>query len=161
MDAATGKLQTLQDLRAFALGGNAYFTIRSKRTNTRYTYRLRQPKKRLTLHSEAEVLFASVLTGADNTSSYSYIGAVWHTPALNSWKLMRKAKPSPYYSRAPAPSVAALEWLLGVLGTGRADLFERCEVWHEGRCGRCGRKLTVPESIASGFGPECAGKVNH
>jgi hypothetical protein len=29
-------------------------------------------------------------------------------------------------------------------------------VWHEGRCGRCGRKLTVPESIESGFGPECA-----
>jgi len=28
-------------------------------------------------------------------------------------------------------------------------------VFHEGACGRCGRTLTVPESIASGFGPEC------
>jgi hypothetical protein len=33
------------------------------------------------------------------------------------------------------------------------------EIWHEGRCGRCSRKLTVPESLKSGFGPECAGKV--
>jgi hypothetical protein len=29
------------------------------------------------------------------------------------------------------------------------------EFWHEGRCGRCGRRLTVPDSIASGYGPEC------
>jgi hypothetical protein len=28
-------------------------------------------------------------------------------------------------------------------------------VWHEGSCARCGKKLTVPESIESGFGPEC------
>ena len=33
------------------------------------------------------------------------------------------------------------------------------EVWHEGRCGRCNRALTVPESIASGIGPECAKHV--
>jgi len=29
------------------------------------------------------------------------------------------------------------------------------EIWHEGRCGRCNRKLTVPASIALGIGPEC------
>ena len=29
------------------------------------------------------------------------------------------------------------------------------ELWHEGRCGRCGRKLTDPASIEAGFGPEC------
>ena len=31
------------------------------------------------------------------------------------------------------------------------------EVWHEGRCGKCGRKLIVPESIARGIGPEKGG----
>lgn len=39
--------------------------------------------------------------------------------------------------------------------TAGQDLPE-CEVWHEGRCGRCGRKLTVPESIETGIGPDCA-----
>lgn len=33
---------------------------------------------------------------------------------------------------------------------------EGFEFWHEGRCGKCARRLTVPESIAQGFGPECA-----
>jgi len=33
------------------------------------------------------------------------------------------------------------------------------DVHHEGRCGRCNRKLTVPESIENGLGPECAGKM--
>ncbi len=28
-----------------------------------------------------------------------------------------------------------------------------------GRCGKCGRKLTVPESILSGIGPTCLGKM--
>jgi hypothetical protein len=32
------------------------------------------------------------------------------------------------------------------------------EIWHSGRCGRCSRRLTVPESIAAGIGPDCAGK---
>jgi hypothetical protein len=36
---------------------------------------------------------------------------------------------------------------------------EQLEIWHEGRCARCNRRLTVPASIASGFGPECAGKA--
>jgi len=30
------------------------------------------------------------------------------------------------------------------------------ELMHEGRCGRCGRPLTRPESIQSGIGPICA-----
>ena len=30
------------------------------------------------------------------------------------------------------------------------------EFWHEGRCAACARRLTVPESIERGLGPECA-----
>ena len=29
------------------------------------------------------------------------------------------------------------------------------KVHHEGKCGRCGRKLTTPESCLRGIGPEC------
>jgi len=31
------------------------------------------------------------------------------------------------------------------------------QFWHEGRCGRCGRLLSNPDSIQRGLGPECAG----
>jgi hypothetical protein len=33
------------------------------------------------------------------------------------------------------------------------------EFWHEGRCAACARRLTVPQSIATGFGPECAARL--
>ena len=26
------------------------------------------------------------------------------------------------------------------------------EIWHEGKCGKCGRTLTVPDSIINGLG---------
>jgi hypothetical protein len=32
------------------------------------------------------------------------------------------------------------------------------EFWHEGRCAACARRLTVPQSIATGFGPDCAAR---
>jgi hypothetical protein len=41
------------------------------------------------------------------------------------------------------------------VGRGR-DLPENIEFYHLGRCGRCGRKLTDPESINRGLGPKCS-----
>lgn len=35
------------------------------------------------------------------------------------------------------------------------------EVMHVGKCSRCGRKLTNPESISIGLGPECMKKTNY
>jgi len=32
------------------------------------------------------------------------------------------------------------------------------EVEHSGFCGRCGKRLTTPESLLTGLGPVCAGK---
>jgi hypothetical protein len=46
---------------------------------------------------------------------------------------------------------------LGML-TANHDLPEQTKVYHEAKCARCGR-LTVPESIESGFGPHCLGKA--
>ena len=37
----------------------------------------------------------------------------------------------------------------------RGVLPEALRVLHHGRCGRCGRKLTTPESIRLGLGPVC------
>ena len=33
-----------------------------------------------------------------------------------------------------------------------------CQVWHEGRCAHCSRRLTDPVSIEHGIGPICRGK---
>lgn len=49
-------------------------------------------------------------------------------------------------------------WALGLTWAGRQEP-EGYVIKHAGRCGRCGRILTVPESIDLGLGPECAGRV--
>lgn len=123
----------------FIRGGNATFTITSKATGKRFTYRVRRPKA-----DPTAPLFASLLTGPDNETSYTYIGIVSETGL----RATRGSKVS-----TDAPGFRALEWFIRHLDTDQVDMC------HEGRCGRCGRKLTVPESVASGFGPECLGKT--
>ena len=48
------------------------------------------------------------------------------------------------------PSIAAFAVAFRMLASG--VMPNSLEVIHSGRCGRCARKLTVPESVASGFG---------
>jgi DNA-directed RNA polymerase subunit RPC12/RpoP len=43
--------------------------------------------------------------------------------------------------------------------TGNHDLPEQIKVYHEAKCARCGHRLTVPESIETGFGPNCLEKA--
>jgi hypothetical protein len=130
----------------FVLAGNATFTLRSRKTGTRFTYRVRRS-------DDGRIHFVSVLTGSDNEHSYSYFGYIRHSVA----------GPTFFYGNAKAritrdaPSCRAFEWTFAHLI--RDTIPDSLEIWHEGRCGRCGRKLTVPESIETGFGPECAGKV--
>lgn len=59
-----------------------------------------------------------------------------------------------------APSALAFRWFFKRLSEGR-DLGgpRGVTVRHEGRCGRCGRTLTVPASIDSGIGPDCAERM--
>lgn len=129
-------LSTAKQARAFVLGGNARFTLRSKASGARYTYRLRSTK-------DKRILFARLL--ADN--HYTYLGYV------RNGEFRLSAKSSMTMESSP---VAALAWTLKHLGAGH--LPDTLEIWHDGHCGRCGRTLTVPASIASGFGPEC---INH
>lgn len=60
-----------------------------------------------------------------------------------------------------AQSAQAFRWVFARLAAGQ-DLVageHSVTIRHEDRCARCGRTLTVPASIDSGFGPQCAEKV--
>jgi hypothetical protein len=130
-----------QDAAKFALAGNAVFTIVSTRTGTRFTYRVR------VCENDATLYFVQVLTGPDNTSDYKYLGIIRR--GVFFWT--KKSSIA-----RDAPSSKAFEWFWA--HTMRGDLAG-VDIHHEGRCGRCGRPLTVPESIQSGFGPECINKL--
>lgn len=142
----SGQLTTPQDVRKFVLGGNATFTIESVGTGTRFTYKVSASKDEGTRTGRG-VFLVSLLTGPDNTSDYAYLGIIPKDDPM-SFRLTAKSR-----AGADAASVKAFTWLWRQVSTGR--LPASVKVWHEGSCGRCGRTLTVPESIASGFGPEC------
>lgn len=60
---------------------------------------------------------------------------------------------------ADAPSAAGFRAVFERLQAGDPTLASKCDIRHEGKCGRCGRALTRPESIDTGLGPECAAKM--
>ena len=118
------------DRLRFMLAGNATFTIVSKKTGVRFTYKVKASK---------DVHFVSLLTSPDE---YTFLGTIFEGSKF-------------VYGRRSliaidAPSVQAFTWFWQDVETPRVDFF------HAGKCGRCGRELTVPESIESGLGPECA-----
>ena len=139
------RLHTADASRDFMLGGNATVTLVSTKTGTRFTYKIRA-------NDEGDVFFVSLLSGPDNESDYRYLGRIARGVFWQGRKVPKPGDVGP-----DAPSSLAFKWAWERLAEG--VLLDSLEIWHEGRCGRCARKLTVPSSIASGFGPECAGKV--
>lgn len=138
---------TNEATRTFLYAGHAVFTITSLKTGQSFTYKLTVPRDPSS--GEEGPLFAAVLTGPDNTRDYTYIGLV---SGYNTRKVLLKCtKGSKIFG--DAPSYKALVWFLNNVGSPLVQFR------HEGRCGRCGRALTVPSSIDSGLGPECAGRV--
>lgn len=134
-------------LLGFVFGGNATFTLLSEATQTRFTYKVTARKE----NTDGRVIhFVSLLRGPDNTQDYAYMGCIIDK---KTFKLTGKSRVS-----EGAKSVVAFSWLLDRLVSGKG-VPAGAHFYHAGRCARCGRKLTVPESIESGFGPECASRV--
>lgn len=125
----------------FALAGNATITLESENTNKRFTYKIVQAD------DNENVYFVKLLTGPDNEQDYQYVGCYFKDTgkfrAHKKWREMDKF--------SWPPSLRAISFFFEKLD----DIPSKLHVYHEGRCGRCGRKLTTPESVESGFGPEC------
>ncbi|MEI6586709.1 MAG: DUF6011 domain-containing protein [Sediminibacterium sp.] len=119
----------------FILGGNATTTLVG--ASNRYTYKIKKAKK-------GDIYFVSVLVGGNNETDYKYIGCISDSKG--------------YFTTAKSGFVGmaqslAFGFVYSRLKQGIID--SRTQVWHEGKCGRCGRKLTTPQSIDIGFGAEC------
>ena len=146
-----GRLTLNADVERFALAGNATLTVVSLKTNLRYTFKVRKPDD---FKVERPMWFVSTLTGADNERDFGYIGQIKLIGGLYRYERGRKCWTTCY----PQSEAFAWFWKQTTLRT-EPEVHGSIEVWHEGRCGKCGRKLTVPSSIDSGFGPECGEKV--
>lgn len=137
------------DIKTFITSGNATGTLASQKSGMHFTYKFRAAK------SDPNLFFVSLLTGSDNEKDFSYLGLLRvHAGSGHlGFNTTKKSCAGPL-----ARSAMGLKWMLAKLNRGQ-DLGPSAKFQHEGRCGRCGRKLTHPESIESGLGPECATKV--
>lgn len=144
--------------RTFVLAGDAIFTVTlpadfaaRHKIPGHYTFRV---KHKPADSQWTEAWFVELLAGPDNTDDFDYVGKL--DPQTGSVRLTRKSRYSP-----DAMVVRVLRRVLSRLWA--ADLGPVREagfaVAHAGRCGRCGRTLTEPESIATGIGPVCRDKL--
>jgi Family of unknown function (DUF6011) len=142
------KFATIADAKEFALAGSAIFTLESLRTGEHFTYKVRAKQVAGPIRADyqpGQVYFVSLLSGPDNENDYFYLGLIRD----GRFFLTGKSR-----CTANAPSFKAFSFFWD-----SAALHPQLVVRHEGRCGRCGRTLTVPESIDRGIGPECASKM--
>lgn len=139
------------------LAGDAIFTISCPAdwadrlgAKERYTFRVQRVDPKEGSRYVTPAWFVKLLTGPENTSDYSYLGKLDDF----SGQVRTTAK-----SCAAADSTVVKllnRVLLRAWGGDHAAYEARgFSVTHAGRCARCGRLLTVPGSVESGFGPEC------
>ena len=132
----------IKDVKFFS-GGNATFTVHNNKGD-HYTFKIRKPV-------DEAPFFINVLSGPDNNSNYTYMGI--YNPCQHQIKLTRNSRFD--YDSKP---VKVAQWAINRIAQNK-EIPEGYGILHEGKCGRCGRKLTTPESIESGFGPECVKHV--
>ena len=133
------QLTNTADIRPYVFGGKAVFTLVSQKTGNRYTVRVRAKER---------VYFVEWLSGPDNTDSYTYAGYVKKSN-------LDHFRPDMH---CPPKIETVLTWFFERIHRAPEELTQ-LEFWTSGNCSRCGRTLTVPESIAIGMGPTCLAKT--
>lgn len=128
----------------FILAGKSTFTLHSLSSGRHFTYKLKQ---------KGDMYFAYLLTGPDNESDFTYLGMLVGDRLGSGWKLITTTASKLAMDSLPT---VALRWVIERLASSKP--IEGVEILPSGRCGRCGRKLTTPESLANGLGPECANR---
>ncbi len=127
---------------AFMLAGRSTVTLASQKTGARFTYSIKR------IYPDAPMYSIRLLTGPDNEQDYKRLAKVYEG------SISLVSNPC---AGEDSPSYRAIRWVLEHLMQGAMP--PHVEIWHEGRCGRCGRKLTVPESIGVGIGPDCLAQM--
>jgi len=128
--------------RTYILAGNSTFTVHNPKTGNRFTFKITKARNR------TGCWWVKVLYGQDNESDFMYIGTIIKARYIHN---SRCSCVSP-----DAMSNKCFQWFWKHVD----DYAEHgVELVKSTNCARCGRKLTVPISVHSGFGPECIKKV--
>lgn len=120
------------------------FTFVNVATHQRFTYKITE------MRGNSVKRFVKLMNGPDNSNNFVYFA---HLSLVNNSFTYKHGGDKAKVSREAA-SVKFFELVIAHLRAKRE--MPGVEIWHSGKCAVCGRKLTVPESVANGIGPECA-----
>ena len=123
------------------------FTVQSPSGEHR-TFRIGKPKK------QGEPRFIGLLTGPDNTASYSGFALIGDdNRTIRVFNKCRGTRENPTKWETYA-------CMLEVMLTTDENWYTEKDMTIKGsrKCARCGRKLTEPESLRAGIGPVCGGR---
>ena len=129
---------TTQQVRDFVFAGRATLTAKSLRTGRHFTYKFKTAKGK-------DWPFVFVLR---DHGKYDYIGMIDRNLNVH---FTKKSK-----LLVDDIKVKALQFIAKNLTSDR--ISNNIELSHNGKCGKCGRKLTHPNSLKLGIGPECQKK---
>lgn len=128
------KITNTKEALKFMFAGKSVVTFVNSKTGNRFTFKIKLAK-------DSNIFFVSVLSGPEK---WTYLG----TCIEGSYNHGKKSTVS-----IDAQSCRVFQYMLTKLKIDNLPDF--LEVWHEGYCGKCGRRLTVPASILNGLGPDC------
>lgn len=151
MEEFKGQIQK-EKMIEYVLAGNSTFTLKNEESGNRMTFKIMDIHVADPKVPRGNRWFVKILTSPDNETGYQFIGTLFKEAMGIVFKHSKKSRIG-----IDALSVKTIQWLIDKLQKG--TMPDKMKMYHEGRCGRCGRKLTVPESIESGYGPECITKI--
>jgi hypothetical protein len=130
----------IENAEKFIFAGNAIFTLESEKTGNRYTYKVNK------CEDKKDFYFVGLLVGPDNEYDYKYIGVI----DKNNFRTTKASK----LTNNSTP-VIAFNFFLKKMN--KLNAIPELKIYHMGKCAKCGRPLTTPESIKNGLGPICMG----
>jgi hypothetical protein len=140
----------------WVVAGKAIFTVFNGKGD-HYTYQVK--RKNNDDSGRLPVWFVSLLTGPDNGSDYTYLGCL--SSVTGTFRTTRASRMT-----SESIPVQVFSWAMRIIWSGinTTNFPAGYGIKGEGRCGRCGRRLTHPNGIAydgyrRGFGPECYSKL--
>jgi len=126
-------------IRKFILAGDAYFTVVNVITKNKLTFHIIQPKEKspwFVWATNKKGKFCFLGTIFQRTSGLEYRWG-WKNGKFTEDSIINKS--------------FKYLWKKMLLNS----LPPKIIFYHDGKCGRCGKRLTDPRSIMRGFGPHC------
>lgn len=129
----------------FMLAGKSEFILHSTKTNGDFKFKL--DKKDSKYNAGEFVYFVFLKMGRTD----QYAGVMRFNPNSSEFEFKEKDG-GPV--KANSIEIRSLMFVINKLY--REEAVQYLEVYHVGKCGKCGKKLTTPESILTGLGPSCS-----